>query len=381
MLRTSSRAALVLLALPTVSLAQSTSPFSLGGYVEANYSFNFNRPSNGITHFRGFDNRHNTFTLSNVVLDAGYDNARLIGRLALQVGQTPSTYYLAEPSFAGADASPALSRDVWKYIQQAYGGYRFDLGHGLTVLGGVFLSPIGPESMPVRENFNASRSNLFFGLPFYHTGVRVSYPFTESLTVTLSLFNGWNSLVDNNPGKSVNLTMVLTRPWGSLTAQYFGGNERAQGAAEGAPWRHMLDAYASVTVSPRLSVMAQVNGGFEQNRFGTSRWFAAALYGRVQLHPRLFAALRGDVFIEHTPENAAGRASPIFWPAPWVSSGTATLDYRPHPRASFRAEFRHDEAGAAMYYGGAVEGDGGAAPYVANRRRQDTLSAWLTTWF
>ena len=42
----------------------------LGGYAETFYQWNFNDPSSGITNFRGFDNRHNSFGLTNVVLDA-----------------------------------------------------------------------------------------------------------------------------------------------------------------------------------------------------------------------------------------------------------------------------------------------------------------------
>ena len=45
-------------------------PYTIGGWAEVYYAFNFNEPSNGITDLRGFDNRHNSFNLSNVVLDA-----------------------------------------------------------------------------------------------------------------------------------------------------------------------------------------------------------------------------------------------------------------------------------------------------------------------
>ncbi|MDB5219777.1 MAG: outer membrane protein, partial [Myxococcaceae bacterium] len=40
----------------------STSPVKLTptGYIETYYQWNFNHPSNGITNYRGFDNRHNT---------------------------------------------------------------------------------------------------------------------------------------------------------------------------------------------------------------------------------------------------------------------------------------------------------------------------------
>jgi hypothetical protein len=64
-----------------------------------------------------------------------------------------------------------------------------------------------------------------------------------------------------------------------------------------------------------------------------------------------------------------------------VSSGTATVDLRPHERVSFRLEYRHDHAGGDMYFGGHVEGDGGATPFVMNRDSQDTLTGGATTWF
>ena len=76
---------------PMTEPRSSERPFTLGGYAEALYQWNFNDPSNGITNFRGFDNRHNSFTLSNVALDANWDDGDLIGRLTLQVGHTPST--------------------------------------------------------------------------------------------------------------------------------------------------------------------------------------------------------------------------------------------------------------------------------------------------
>ena len=60
--------------------------FTLSGYAEAFYQWNFNQPADGVTDFRGFDNRHNTFTLANVALDVRWDFKRVIGRLALQVG-------------------------------------------------------------------------------------------------------------------------------------------------------------------------------------------------------------------------------------------------------------------------------------------------------
>ena len=61
------------------------------GYVEVYYAYNFNRPSNGITNYRGFDNRHNTFSLSNAALGAEMESGPVGGKVILQIGSTPSS--------------------------------------------------------------------------------------------------------------------------------------------------------------------------------------------------------------------------------------------------------------------------------------------------
>ncbi|EYF08266.1 outer membrane beta-barrel protein [Chondromyces apiculatus] len=356
-------------------------PFTVGGYAEAFYQWNFNAPSNGITNARGFDNRHNSFTLANVALDAQWDHEDVVGRVTLQVGHTPSTYYLAEPALPGSGAANESGTALWKYVQQAYAGYRFDVGGGLLIAAGLFLSPIGPEGMAVRDNWNWSRSNLFFGLPFYHTGVKATYSLTETWALTLAGYNGWNSVVDSNEEKSVSAQLTYTRPDRlALSVLYFSGVERAPGAPEGRAWRHLVDAHATWQITPAVAVLGHANAGFEPNRFGTSGWVAGAVYGRFRVLPPLYLALRGDAFHEQVASNRMGAASPLFWPVAWVASGTGTVDYRPHERVSFRLEYRHDHAAGEMFFGGDVAGDGRSTPFVPDRRAQDTLALGVTTW-
>jgi hypothetical protein len=355
-------------------------PVRLGGYVEAFWQWNARNPSNGITHYRGFDNRHNSFTLANVVAEAEWDYRGAVGRLALQVGHTGSTYYGSEPELPGAAGTNPSGADLWHFVQEARAGYRFDVGGGLTVDAGLFLSPIGPEDVPIRNHWNWSRSNLFFGLPFYHTGVRTTYAIDERWAVRLGGYNGWNSVVDNNREKSIAAQVTYADARLEASAVYFTGVERPTGAPEGRAWRHLLDVHATWHATPWLSVLGHVDGGFEPNAFGTSAWFATALYGRVQVHPQVFIATRGDIFYERVAGGRESGASPIFWPVPWVSSGTLTIDYRPHPQVSFRFEYRHDHAAGEIYFGGQVEGDGVNDPYVPNRRSQDTLTLGVTAW-
>jgi hypothetical protein len=235
--------------------------------------------------------------------------------------------------------------------------------------------------MAVHENWNWSRSNLFFGLPFYHTGVRLSYALSDVWSATIAVYNGWNSVVDNNPAKSVSGQLVYSCPKVVASMLYFGGIERPLGAPEGPAWRHLVDAHVTWHLVPWLSLLAHGNAGAEVNRFGVSSWAASALSTRFRLAPSVFVTTRGDAFFEQVATNALGRATPLFWPAPWVASATGTLDVRPHARTSFRLEYRHDEAGADMFFGGDVAGDGGTTPFAVNRSKQDTLTAGLTAWF
>ena len=153
----------------------------------------------------------------------------------------------------------------------------------------------------------------------------------------------------------------------SVSLLYFGGVERPSGALEGQPWRHLFDAFLQVDAAKWLAFVAQGDAGFEDNRFGRSSWYAFAAYVRGQPHEKLYLAGRFDRFGERVAKSGEGTASSIFWPVPWMSSLTATVDVRPHPNVSVRAEYRHDMAGGNAFFQGTVTGDGSAAsPFVPN---------------
>jgi hypothetical protein len=355
------------------------------GYVEAYGAWNFNRPSNGITNFRGFDNRHSTFSLANVALGAQADVGPVGARLILQYGSTPSTYYLGEPSLPGAGGANASNSELWKYVQEANVTWKAPVGKGLALTLGLIPSPIGYEVFAVKENWNWSRSNLFFGFPYYHTGLRASYDLTDEVSATVAVLNGWNSAVDNNEEKSFMAYVGYKKP-DLLTAQvlYMGGIERPTGSPEGPNWRHHFDAFAQLDATTFLSFVGQADYGWEKNRIGNARWWAGALYARVKPVDRVFVVLRGDRFTEHLATDGTGRISnPIFFGgSEWVSSVTATLDVRPHDNLSIRFEGRHDVSEAPLYFGRNVQGDGSSAkPYVPNGRTQSTLTLGATAWF
>ena len=246
------------------------------------------------------------------------------------------------------------------------------------------MSPVGWESIAVKDNWNWSRSNLFFGFPFYHTGLNVQYFFTDELQANFSVFNGWNSVVDNNEAKSIQANVqydVANKV--SLQALYFGGVERPTGAPEGPYWRHTFDFYAQYDFTPWFALAAQGDVGWEPTRMGTAKYFAGAGYARFKPFNRVYVALRGDRVQEHLATSGALSSSPIFFGgAEWVSSGTATFEVRPHDQFLVRLEYRHDAAEKPIYFGRNVRGDGtDASPFLANARTQETLTLGATAWF
>jgi hypothetical protein len=370
-------------ATPTPAPAEAAKPdaakLTVAGYLEAYYQAHFQDPSNRITNLRGYDNRSRSFTLSNVAIDLKGEKGPVAARIILQVGSTPSTYFLAEPASPGTGAVNASSSELWKYIQTAT--VTVQGPRETTIEAGLFLSPIGLEVIPIKDNWNWSRSSLFFGLPAYHTGARISHALGGGWTGTLHLYNGWNTVVDSNDTPSVAVSAGYTSPRTTAQVMYFGGVERATGAPEGKPWRHLFDALVQYAVTSELSVAAQADAGFEPNDLGTSSWVAAALYGKLALSDKLYAAVRGDYFYEKVARDNGTSAGAIFWPAKWVAEGTATLAYQPADGLSVRLEYRHDQADADAFFGGTVAGDGAATPYVFNRATQDTATLGLTAWF
>jgi hypothetical protein len=349
---------------------------TVGGYIEVYYQGHIQNPSNQITNFRGFDNRSRTFTIDNVALDFKGEKGPIATHVIFQVGATPSTYYLGEPNLQGTSSVNATNGELWKFLQAA--NLTAKLPHDFVFEGGLFPSPIGIEVFPIKDDVNWSRSNLFFGLPFYHTGAMLSHALGGGWTGKFHVYNGWNSVVDDNDTPSVALSAAYAgKKVPTAQVMYFGGIERPTGSPLGQPWRSLFDAYAQYNITDELAILGQVDGGFEVDDVGTDWWITGAAYVKYAFTPELYSAVRGDVFYEKTPDGG----SSIFFGVPWVAEGTLTLAYQPVTNLSARLEYRHDQSDGDLYFGGDVLTDPMTMQFIPNRDMQDTLLIGFTSWF
>jgi len=371
---------------PPVLLSTHAGQLAVSGYAELFYQWNANRPPSGITNYRGFDTRHNSFTVSNAVLSARYDHSGLSARLAFQVGHTPNTYYLAEPESDASQSPSAVGSSgasTWRFVQQALVGYTIPVGRGLLIEGGVFLSPIGLETLAVKDNWNFSRSHLFFQLPFYHTGLRAEQRLFKAWKLTLGVVNGWNSVVDGNDEKSVYVQTTYDKS-GSVSASflYFTGIERAP-AQPSRDWRHLFDLWMTVQPSSRFEFALHGNAGVEPVADDKAFWLAGAAYVCVHVLPVFHLAARGDVFWERKGVLPSGEPLPIFF-APsdmsWLSSATATVSMDVLPGLLLRLEYRHDHSDGAVFFAKNTASTPMAPPEIT-QTSQNTLTAGAVASF
>ena len=154
--------------------------------------------------------------------DFHFDNvrARVMTQFGLYSQTTPRN-----------DASP--SRGQWnldgayRYLSEAYGGYHFNVMHGINVDAGIFMSYVGLFSYYNFDNWAYQPSYVSSNTPWFFNGVRVQIFPTEHLKIEPWFVNGWQSYgrFNGRPGFGV---QILWRPNGWLSVlgnQYMLGED------------------------------------------------------------------------------------------------------------------------------------------------------------
>src|SRR5206468_3209742 len=95
------------------------------------------------------------------------------------------------------------------YVEQAFATLKSGI---FTLDAGRFVTNASDEVIETKANWNFSRSFLFTGVPFQHTGVRLGIAVNEMLSLQLGLLNGWNNDPDNNKNKTFGGQVALTLP-------------------------------------------------------------------------------------------------------------------------------------------------------------------------
>ena len=128
------------------------------------------------------------------------------------------------------DASPGIGqwdlRDAYRYVSEAWGGYHFNVSHGLNVDAGIFVSYVGLFSYYNFDNWTYQPSYVSSNTPWYFNGVRVQWFLTNKLKIEPWVTNGWQSYgkFNTNPGLGGQI-LYMPREWLKLVLNQYGFGE------------------------------------------------------------------------------------------------------------------------------------------------------------
>jgi Putative beta-barrel porin-2, OmpL-like. bbp2 len=191
--------------------------------VDTNYVADFNHPTDhtigGSSElFRSYEVQLEQFGVGG---DFHYDNVR--GRLMTQFGM----YSVTTPR---NDPSPGHGQwdldDAYRYVSEAYGGYHFDVLHGINVDAGIFMSYIGLFSYYNFDNWAYQPSYVSSNTPWFFNGVRVQIFPSIHLKIEPWFINGWQSYASANHTPGVGGQIKWTpKPWINVISNNYGVGE------------------------------------------------------------------------------------------------------------------------------------------------------------
>lgn len=316
-----------------------------GATLEGYYEYNWNRPPDRSLTLHAYDTRANTFGIQQAafVVDAAPDvdaNRRYGLRVDLQFGQATDTVQgnpVNEPR-------PEAYRHIW----QAYGTYLFPVGkNGLQTDFGKFASMLGYETNYAKDNQAFSRAYLFNFLPFYHSGLRLTLPVNDKVSLLYMLTNGVQQTEDFNDFKSNHFAAIVKpTPMVTWTVNYYFGQEQPDGGEPGGPdgFFRVFDTY--VTVTPISALALGLDANYVTNEVVKA---APALslqgvgaYARYQLTTPVGLGLRYERLDD---EGLFGGIDQV------LQEATVTLEYKLADGFLVRGEFRRDWSNERFFPG------------------------------
>jgi Putative beta-barrel porin-2, OmpL-like. bbp2 len=264
--------------------------------------------------------------------------------------------------------------DAYRYVSEAWGGYHWDVQHGLNLDAGIFVSYIGLFSYYNFDNWTYQPSYVSSNTPWFFNGVRLQWFPTDKLKIEPWFINGWQSYGRPNgkPGLGGQI-LYRPKPWVSLVFNNYGLGEDAVGI----PNRSRLHTDNSVEIkyydrpdkfldkaafSLTGDLGCEFGGGVSCTGKGGNPkqaflgymlynrlWFKKDLYGMTigggQLNNPgrylvLLPPINGATAVTGTPYYTENPGQPYH-----AYDFTTTFDYMPNQFITFRAEmgYRHTD--------------------------------------
>jgi hypothetical protein len=286
-------------------------------------------------------------------------------------------------------------QNAYKYVSEAYGGYHFNVQHGLNVDAGIFVSYIGLFSYYNFDNWTYQPSYVSSNTPWFFNGVRAQWFPTNKLKIEPWFINGWQSYAkfNSHPGLGGQI-LWMPKEWLKIVANQYGFGQDNLGL----PRTQRIHTDDSIEVryynNPQnlgISKMAFSLTGDAGCQYGggitctggpnKSSFLGTMLYNRMWFHKDLYAVTLGGGVMNNPgryltllpPINGAWAASgtPYFTENPgqkaFMWDSTINLQYMPKQYITWWAEVGYRHANIPYFAGrGGVTPPGGNNGFPQN---------------
>jgi hypothetical protein len=339
---------------------------------DTNYMEDFNQPKDHTIVGATESFRSGEVQLDQISVGGDFHWQNVRGRILTMFGLFATTTPRNDASFGVGQWD---LRGAYKYVSEAYGGYHFNVNHGLNIDGGIFVSYIGLFSYYNYDNWTYQPSYVSSNTPWFFNGARVQWFPTNKLKIEPWFINGWQSYAKYNghPGLGGQL-LWEPKEWFKLVANQYGYGQDNLGL----PHTERIHTDDSIEIryynnhdSLNVSKMAftltgdagcQYGGGVQctgapsKNKESFVGWMA---YNRIWFHHDLYAITLGGGEMSNwgryltllPPINGADAVtgSPYFTESPgqrahmWDS--TVTFQYMPKEYITWWTEvgYRHSD--------------------------------------
>ncbi len=278
---------LILLSIQAFAQESKTSSFTVSGYAEVYYSYDFNKPvNNSKPHFIYSHNRTNEVNLNLGFLKGAYNSGWIRANLSLAAGTYMTANYAAEP-------------DGIKNIYEANIGIRLSKKNNLWLDAGIMSSHIGWEGAVSKDDWTLIRSIGADNSPYFESGAKLGYiSDNEKWYLSALILNGWQRIhhVDGNSTPAFG-TQITYKPSSKiiLNSSTFIGNDKSDSIKQ---MRYFHDFYSIIQITELFGITTGFDIGWEK-RLHTNKWnnwFTPTLILRYTPDSKWSIAARAEYF-------------------------------------------------------------------------------------
>lgn len=302
-------------------------------FVDLYYAYNANHPADRANFVPGTGTtakQADEFSVNLAQVEISMPAEPVGFKIAVGAGTAEDVLHAAEPG----------GSEVWRNLLLASVTYQTKVGRGLSFEGGIMPAHVGMEAFASKDNWSYTRSWLAEFSPYYETGIKVAYPFSDRWSGQLYVVNGWQTIGENNSAKTFGTQVAYGSEKVSASFNTLAGPELPGNDSD---WRLFGDFVLTARLAADWSVGASVDAARESQPSGAAAsWWGAAAYARFAPEGSDYAfALRVERFDD--PEGAISGTPQD------LTEGTLTFEYRPSKHLVLKLEGRYDHSTAPVF--------------------------------